>query len=104
MQYFSAFQSSLEPRINSRSMGLKLIVISGLALFMTIPTFFVGGLIEDRTGRADEVVREISGHLGGHQTFLGPTLVVPYTIGAPPPGAMQCTGYIRYFRHKLPPL
>src|SRR5258707_10064319 len=47
---------------------------------MTIPVLFVGGLIEDRTERAADVMREISGHVGGLQTFLGPTLTSPYNI------------------------
>lgn len=71
-------QSSL--RMKSRSMGVKLIVVCGLALLMTIPAFFVGALVEDRTQRAAEVIREISSHVGGQQTFLGPTLVIPYNI------------------------
>ncbi len=91
------FQSNLQSRINSRSMGLKLIVISGLALLMTIPAFFVNGLIEDRTRRADEVVREISGHLGGQQTFLGPTLVIPYTVGATSPSDIARHGLYQVF-------
>jgi len=66
-------------------MGVKLIVVCGLALVMTIPAFFVGGLVDDRTGRAAEVVREISGDVGGQQTFLGPTLAIPYTIPAQTP-------------------
>ncbi len=61
-------------------MGVKLIVVCGLALLMTIPAFFVGGLVEDRTQRAADVIREISSHVGGQQTFLGPTLVIPYNI------------------------
>ena len=61
-------------------MGVKLIVVCALALLMTIPAFFVSGLVDDRTDRAGEVVREISGHEGGQQTFLGPTIAVPYTI------------------------
>ena len=69
-------QSSL--RVKSRSMGVKLIVVCGLALLMTIPAFFVGALVEDRTQRAADVIREISSHVGGQQTFLGPTLVIPY--------------------------
>jgi inner membrane protein len=60
-------------------MGLKLIVVCGLALVMTIPAFFVGGIVEDRTNRAADVTKEISGHVGGQQTFLGPTLAIPYT-------------------------
>ena len=74
-------------RVKSRSMGVKLIVVCGLALLMTIPALFVGGLIEDRTQRAADVTREISSHVGGPQTFLGPTLVIPYNI--PPQSATE---------------
>lgn len=59
-------------------MGLKLIVVCGLAVSMTVPAFFVEGLVEERTARAADVVRQISGQSGGEQTFLGPTLVIPY--------------------------
>ncbi len=72
--------SSLPFGINSRSMGMKLIVVCALALLMTIPALFVGGLIRERTERAADVVQEISGHVGGQQTFLGPTLAIPYNI------------------------
>src|ERR1700719_3334280 len=68
---------------NSRSMGMKLIVVCTLAVFMTVPVFFVRGLVEDRTERAANIVREISGYSGGQQTFLGPTLLVPYKIASP---------------------
>jgi len=61
-------------------MGVKLIVVCALALVMSIPAFFVDGLVEERTRRAADVVREISGHVGGEQSFLGPTLAIPYTI------------------------
>lgn len=67
----------------SRSMGMKLIMICGLAVFMTIPSFFVRELVSDRTKRAFEVTKEISSHVGGPQTFLGPTLAIPYRIPAP---------------------
>jgi len=79
---FSILQQRLSPRIQSRSLGVKLIVVCGLALVMAIPALFVEGVVEDRTKRADDVVKEISGHVGGQQTFLGPTLAVPYTIPA----------------------
>jgi inner membrane protein len=67
---------------NSRSMGVKLIVVCALAGLMTVPVFFVRGLVEDRTKRAADVVREISGYSGGQQTFLGPTLMIPYKISS----------------------
>jgi inner membrane protein len=63
-------------------MGMKLIVVCGLALAMTIPALFVSGLVDERTSRAAGVIKEISGHVGGQQTFLGPTLAIPYTVPA----------------------
>jgi inner membrane protein len=62
-------------------MGLKLLLVCGLALLMSIPALYVGRLVEERAGRAAEVVRDISEHVGGQQTFLGPTLAIPYTTG-----------------------
>ncbi len=61
-------------------MGLKLIVVCGLALLMTIPALFVYSLVNERTERAKEVTDEISGLVGGRQTFLGPTLAIPYAV------------------------
>ncbi len=78
----STVQLSLPSAIKSRSLGLKLIVVCVLALIMMLPAFFVGSLVEDRTNRAADVIREISNHVGGQQTFLGPTLAIPYTIPA----------------------
>ena len=82
----SLSQTALPPCLSSRSMGLKLIVVCGLALLMTIPAFLVQGLIDDRTAREDAVVKDISSHVGGQQTFLGPTLAIPYTIAPQSPG------------------
>ena len=62
----------------SRSMGLKLIIVCVLALVMTIPALFVWSLIEDRSQRAGEVVKEVGGLVGGPQTFLGPVIAIPY--------------------------
>jgi inner membrane protein len=80
MNDLSILQSSLRTRLRSLSMGIKLVVICVLALFMTIPAFFVSDLVRERTQRASDVVREISSHVGGQQTFLGPTLAIPYTV------------------------
>lgn len=61
-------------------MGLKLLVVSVLALVMTIPAFFVDNLIEERTTRAKDIVQEIGGRVGGPQTLVGPALSIPYAI------------------------
>jgi len=78
----SALQSSLKSRIGSRSIGLKLLVVCALALVMMIPALFVYSLVEERTQRAKDATTEVGGLVGGQQTFLGPTLAIPYS--APP--------------------
>jgi inner membrane protein len=60
-------------------MGVKLIVVCLLALFMAIPSFFVSDLVNDRTARGAQVIADVSANVGGRQTFLGPTLAIPYT-------------------------
>ncbi|MGA2218080.1 MAG: inner membrane CreD family protein, partial [Terracidiphilus sp.] len=89
MSDFSLMQSGLQARTKSRSMGVKLIIVCVLALLMTIPSFFVGGLVEERTTRASDVIKEISNDVGGQQTFLGPTLAIPYTVPALTKGSVE---------------
>ena len=61
-------------------MGIKLLVVSFLALLMAIPAMFMTSIVDERTNRAKEVVQEISNHVGGPETFLGPVLTIPYSI------------------------
>src|SRR5579864_1726043 len=79
-------------RNRSRSMGIKLVVVSFLALLMAIPAIFVGNIVEDRTNRAKDVIQEISNHVGGQQIFLGPVLTIPYTVQPSYKGAAATTG------------
>jgi inner membrane protein len=71
---------AVQIRSRSRSMGIKLLLVSGLALLMLIPSLFVNSIVEERTNRAKGVVQEIGGRAGGQQTFLGPTLWIPYNV------------------------
>ncbi len=73
-------------------MGLKLLVVCVLALLMMIPALFVSSVVEDRTQRAKEVTEEISGRAGGEQTFLGPSLAIPYSIPPVAKGASPTLG------------
>jgi inner membrane protein len=75
-----SLSSTFRDRLRSLSMGVKLVIVCFLALFMTIPAFFVSDLVHERTQRASEVVRDVSSLVGGQQTFLGPTLAIPYTV------------------------
>jgi inner membrane protein len=96
-EFFSVLQPNRPVRVKSRSMGLKLIVVCTLALLMTIPALFVSSLVDDRTARESDVVREISGHVGGPQTFLGPTLAIPYSIPAQTPTESTRSGIYLVF-------
>ncbi|HRJ63551.1 MAG TPA: inner membrane CreD family protein, partial [Brevundimonas sp.] len=66
-------------RLPRRSLGLKLLLVCGLALVMSIAALFVFALLMDRSNRAEQVAEEVGGLMGGPQTFLGPVLAVPYT-------------------------
>ena len=84
----------------SRSMGLKLLLVCGLALLMTIPSLFVSSIVEERTRRAKDVIEEISGRAGGPQTFLGPSLSIPYSIPPLYKGASPTLGVYVVFPAK----
>lgn len=92
MNDLSILQSSLQNPFKSRSMGLKLIVVCVLALLMTIPALFIWGLINDRSVRAAAVLKEIGNDVGGQQTFLGPTLAIPYNLPVDPKTHSQENG------------
>lgn len=77
------------PKVPARSAGLKLLLVCGLALLMSIPALFVFTVLDGRTQRAAEVARDIGGRVGGPQTFLGPVIAVPYAKPAPPPAPVQ---------------
>jgi len=63
-----------------QSVGLKLILVCALVLLMAIPALFIAAISFDRSGRADEVTREVSERYGGPQTLLGPVLSLPYSV------------------------
>ncbi len=60
------------------SLGLKLLLVCGLALLMAIPAAFVWGLVELRARDADAAVFEVSSMTGGPQSLVGPIVAVPY--------------------------
>ena len=92
MNQVSALPLTALIRNRSRSMGIKLLVVSFLALLMAIPAFFVTNIIEERTNRAKDVTQEISNQVGGPQTFLGPVLTIPYSVPPSYKGGPTATG------------
>lgn len=93
----SMLSPNLPSSFSSRSMGMKLIVVCGLALLMSIPKFFVESLVDERTQRAADVIKDVSAHVGGQQNFLGPTLAIPYNIPAQSPSETSKHGVYLVF-------
>ena len=89
-----ALERLAQPR---RSMGLKLLLVCGLAALMSIVALFVFLLLSDRANRAHEVSAEVGGLVGGPQTFLGPVLTIPYAIAAVDPKVGPTQGVFLIF-------
>jgi inner membrane protein len=60
-------------------MGNKLMLVCVMALFMTIPSFFVGGLVEERAQRAENATKQVSGDAGVQRTLFGTSIRVTDT-------------------------
>lgn len=58
--------------------GAKLTCIGGLALLMLLPLNMIGTRLQERLGRRNEAINNISATWGNAQTVVGPILVVPY--------------------------
>jgi len=77
---FSVLQSDGQGRFKSRSMGMKLMLVCVLGLLMAIPSLFVQGLVDERSPRAADGTKELSGQTQVQQTILGTSIkaVDPY--------------------------
>ena len=62
---------------------IKGILIGCLIVAMLIPTFFILGLVEERSDRKQEVTREATRKWASAQTITGPLLLIPYNEKAP---------------------
>jgi inner membrane protein len=67
--------SRLLPR---RSFGLKLILVSFLAMLMAIPATFVWAIVANRHHDANTAIAEVMQARGGMQDLMGPAIVVPF--------------------------
>ncbi len=65
------------------SYSVKMIIISGLAILLLIPSFLIQDIIRERMVLNEKVKNEISAQWGGKQVVAGPVLNVPFTITEP---------------------
>ena len=59
-------------------LGFKFAMVLGLTLAILIPLMMIRGVIQERQGYRNEVVRDIASNVGGRQVVGGPVLVVPF--------------------------
>lgn len=74
----NGFTNPLNGVMPQRSIGLKLLLVCGLALLMAIPALFVYGVVAERKSGANQALTDVSEAVGGMQAVLGPVLVLPY--------------------------
>ena len=60
------------------SITVKLLSIGFLVLILLIPSAWIQNLMEERQGRATEVMNEVASKWSGNQALSGPILVIPY--------------------------
>lgn len=62
------------------SYSVKMIVVSGLAILLLIPSFLIQDVIRERISLSEKVKNELYAQWGGKQVVAGPVLNVPFTI------------------------
>src|SRR6478672_5594700 len=74
----TTIQSGLKSYLDKGKLFIKGVIIFIMALFLTIPSFFITGLINERQSRQKEAIVNITEKWGGKQMVTGPILSVPY--------------------------
>ncbi len=69
---------SIQQFLNSYS--VKMIIVSGLAIFLLIPSFLIQDVIHERIALSKEVKNELYAQWGGKQVIAGPVLNVPFLV------------------------
>jgi inner membrane protein len=62
------------------SYSVKMIIVSGLAILLLIPSFLIQDVIRERIALSEKVKNELYAQWGGKQVVAGPVLNVPFII------------------------
>jgi inner membrane protein len=62
------------------SIGTRMFLIGFLIVVLLVPAFMVQFLVEERQGRRNEAITEVTGKWGGEQILTGPVLTVPAEV------------------------
>jgi len=72
---------SIQQLMNSYS--IKMIIVSGLAIMLLLPSFLIQDIIRERISLSQEVKNELYAQWGGKQVVAGPVLNVPFSVTEP---------------------
>ena len=62
------------------SYSVKMIIVSGLAILLLIPSFLIQDVIRERIALSQKVKNELYAQWGGKQVVAGPVLNVPFSV------------------------
>jgi len=60
------------------SVTIKLLFIGVLIIVLLIPSSLINDLINERAGRQNEMIKDVSDKWSGSQLVMGPVLIIPY--------------------------
>src|SRR5436309_15381258 len=70
--------ASLSDLLKRCATPFKIIAVTLLTLLLLIPLGMIQSVLQERLGRRNEAVAEITSKWGKDQTVIGPVLIVPY--------------------------
>ncbi|MDX6765191.1 MAG: cell envelope integrity protein CreD [Candidatus Methylacidiphilales bacterium] len=76
----SSFFQSVRAFFGKFAVLFKLAVIGFLILILLIPLSMIGSVLQERLGRRNEAVAEITSSWGDSQKIIGPVLQIPYKV------------------------
>ena len=62
------------------SYSVKMVIVTGLAIILLIPSFLIMEIINERITLSEEVKKELYAQWGNKQVISGPVLNVPYSV------------------------
>jgi inner membrane protein len=65
------------------SYSVKMIIVSGLAILLLIPSFLIQDVIRERIALSQKVKNELYAQWGGKQVVAGLVLNVPFSVSEP---------------------
>jgi inner membrane protein len=83
------------------SYSVKMVIVTGLAILLLIPSFLIQEIIQERIDLGEKVKSELYIQWGGKQVVAGPVLNVPFTVSDPMENT-QLTGERKGLAHFLP--